>query len=401
MVLWNADLRQIISVKESSKVLRYDELGIEYRALSAEAHTAQGLNPSLHICDELGQVVGPQSALYEALELATGAQRDPLTVVISTQSASDSDLLSTLIDDGRSGHDPRNLVSLYAAGADLDPFGEEAIRAANPSFDLFMNKAEILDMAAAARRLPAREASYRRYTLNQRIEEATPFVSPSVWEACHGRVAPLDELPALFGGIDLSSVNDLSALVIVGQKDDMWHTHCWFWLPSEGLREKSRADRIPFDVWARQGYLRTTPGRTIDLDFVAHELRELFSAYNVQRVAYDPWNWDFFRPTLLRAGFSESMIGERFVAFPQTTKAMSPALGHLERLLLDRRVVHDNPCLTSCVVHTTIRMDPAGNRAPGKKRVTHRIDATIGLLMALATAPAAQTQTIDIAALIG
>jgi phage terminase large subunit-like protein len=104
---------------------------------------------------------------------------------------------------------------------------------------------------------------------------------------------------------------------------------------------------------------------------------------------------------LLRAGFSESMIGERFVAFPQTTKAMSPALGHLERLLLDRRVVHDNPCLTSCVVHTTIRMDPAGNRAPDKKRATHRIDGTIGLLMALATAPAAQTQTIDIAALIG
>jgi phage terminase large subunit-like protein len=54
MVLLNADLRQIISIKESSKVLRYDELGIEYRALSAEAHTAQGLNPTLHICDELG-----------------------------------------------------------------------------------------------------------------------------------------------------------------------------------------------------------------------------------------------------------------------------------------------------------------------------------------------------------
>jgi phage terminase large subunit-like protein len=62
MVLWNADLRQIISVKESTKFLRFDELGIEYRALSAQANTAQGLNPTLHICDELGQVVGPHSA---------------------------------------------------------------------------------------------------------------------------------------------------------------------------------------------------------------------------------------------------------------------------------------------------------------------------------------------------
>jgi phage terminase large subunit-like protein len=169
-------------------------------------------------------------------------------------------------------------------------------------------------------------------------------------------------------------------------------------LPSEGLSEKSRADHTPFDVWARQGHLRTRPGRTIDLDFVAHELRELLSTCNVQRVAYDPWNWDFFRPSLMRAG-TESMINERFVAFPQTTKAMSPALGHLERLLLDRRVVHDNPCLTSCIVHTT--MDPGGNRAPDKRRAMHRIDGTIGLLMTLATAPTAQNQAIDIAALIG
>lgn len=364
MVLWNADLRQIIAVKESGKVLRYDELGIEYRALSAEAHTAQGLNPVLHICDELGQVVGPHSALYEALELATAAQRDPLTVIISTQSAADSDLLSTLIDDGLSGHDPRNSVSLYTAPRDCALDDESAIGAANPSYQLFMNRDEILAAARAALRMPARESAFRRYTLNQRIEEANPFVSPGVWEVCRGTVAPLAELPVLFGGIDLSSVNDLTALVLVGQKGDTWHTHCRFWLPSEGLSEKSRIDHTPFDVWARQGHLRTTPGRTIDLDFVAHELRELFGTYKIQRIAYDPWNWDFFRPALLRAGFAESMISERFVAFPQTTKAMSPALGHLERLLLDRRVVHDNPCLTSCIVHTTIRMDPAGNRAP-------------------------------------
>ena len=135
MVLWNPDLRQIISIKESSKILRYDELGIEYKALSSAAHTAQGLNPFLHICDELGQVVGPHSDLFEALELATGAQRDPLTVIISTQSAADSDLLSALIDDGFAGHDPHTLVSLYSAPKDADPFAEATIRLANPSFD--------------------------------------------------------------------------------------------------------------------------------------------------------------------------------------------------------------------------------------------------------------------------
>ena len=339
--------------------------------------------------------------MYEALELATGTQRDPLTVVISTQSASDSDLLSTLIDDGLAGHDPHTVVSLYSAPKDADPFAEATIRLANPSYHVFMNTNEILAMAAAARRLPAREASYRRYTLNQRIEEANPFVSPSVWDACRGPVAPLNELPVLFGGIDLSSVNDLSAFCLVGKKGDQWHTHCRFWLPQDGLAEKAATDHAPYDVWYRQGHLQVTPGRTIDYDYVAHALHDLFRQYNIQRVAYDPWNWDFFKPSLLRVGFTESMIAERFQEFAQTTKMMSPALANLERLLLDGRLMHDNPVLSMCVAHTTIRTDAAGNRAPDKRKATHRIDGTVALVMGLAMAPTVQTRRIDVEALIG
>jgi phage terminase large subunit-like protein len=83
-------------------------------------------------------------------------------------------------------------------------------------------------------------------------------------------------LPVLFGGIDLSSVNDLSAFVLVGKKGDRWYTHCRFWLPQDGLAEKAAADHAPYDVWYRQGHLQLTPGRTIDYDYVAHALRDLF-----------------------------------------------------------------------------------------------------------------------------
>jgi phage terminase large subunit-like protein len=103
----------------------------------------------------------------------------------------------------------------------------------------------------------------------------------------------------------------------------------------------------------------------------------------------------------LRAGFTEAQIAERFQEFAQTTKMMPPALANLERLLLDGRLVHDNPILAMCVAHTTIRTDAAGNRAPDKRRATHRIDGTVALVMGLAMAPTAQAQTIDVAALIG
>jgi phage terminase large subunit-like protein len=116
------------------------------------------------------------------------------------------------------GHDPRTTVSLYSAPKDCALDDETAIRAANPSFDFFMNRDEILAAAKAALRMPAREAAFRRYTLNQRIEATTPFIAQGIWDGCHGSVAPLTELPVLFGGIDLSSVNDLTALVLVGRE---------------------------------------------------------------------------------------------------------------------------------------------------------------------------------------
>jgi phage terminase large subunit-like protein len=334
------------------------------------------------------------------MELATAAQEDPVSIIISTQAASDQDLLSVLIDDAISGADPRTTVSLYSAPKDFDPFSEDAIRAANPAFDTFMNKREVLQMAADAQRMPTRESEFRRYVLNQRIELAMPFVPVSVWDACHGSVAPLAELPILFGGLDLSAVDDLTALVLIGRRDGRWHTHCWFWLPSEGLADKARADHVPYDMWHQQGHLRVSPGRSVSYEWVAHELRGLFRQYNISKIAFDRWNFKHLKPWLLKAGFTEPMLVERFQEFGQGTQSMSPALRDLEQCLLDRQLVHDNPILSMNAAHTVIRTDSAGNRAPDKRKATHRIDGVVALLMAMAMA-SAQPPAIDVAALIG
>jgi phage terminase large subunit-like protein len=400
MVRMNADLSRAVSIRESAKMLTCGELGSSYRALSADATTALGLSPAFVIHDELGAVAGPRSSLYEAMELATAAQEDPVSIIISTQAPSDQDLLSVLIDDALSGVDPRTTVSLYSAPKTLDPFSEDAIRAANPAFDTFMNKREVLQMAADARRMPTREAEYRRFVLNQRTELATPFVPVSVWDACHGSVAPLAELPLLYGGLDLSAVDDLTALVLIGRKDGKWHTHCRFWLPSEGLADKARADHAPYDMWHQQGHLHVSPGRSVSYEWVAHELRGLFRQYNISKIAFDRWNFKHLRQWLLRAGFTEAMLVERFQEFGQGTQSMSPALRDLEQCLLDRQLVHDNPILSMNAAHTVIRTDSAGNRAPDKRKATHRIDGVVALLMALAMA-SAQPPAIDVAALIG
>ena len=400
MVRLNPELAQAVTIRETAKELLCPELGTRYRALSADATTAYGLSPALIIHDELGQVRGPRSPLYEALETATGAQEDPLSIIISTQAPTDADLLSVLIDDAQAGHDPHTVLSLHTAPMELDPFAEATIKRANPAFGTFLNAREVLAMAQDAKRMPAREVEYRNLVLNQRIETSNPFVSPAVWKACGGPVGSLAGLP-LYGGLDLSEVADLTALVLIGWRDGKWRVEPTFWLPAEGLSDKATRDRVPYDMWRAEGHLQVTPGKTVSYEFVAHHLRGLFQRYNVQKIAFDRWNMRHLLPWLLRAGFSEQFVKDHFVEFGQGVASMSPALRDLEQVLLEGELAHgDHPVLSMCVSNTVIALDDAGNRKPSKKRSVGHIDGLVALTMAIGVAPL-QAKTIDIEAMIG
>ena len=144
-------------------------------------------------------------------------------------------------------------------------------------------------MARDAQRMPAREAEYRNLILNQRVEVSNPFIAPAVWKACGGPVGPLEGIPALWRARPFRGGRS-TALVLIGKRDGKWRVQPTFWLPSEGLSEKSVADRVPYDMWARQGYLQTTPGRSISYEFVARYLRDIFQRYDVRKLAFDRWN---------------------------------------------------------------------------------------------------------------
>src|SRR6516165_6607777 len=399
MVRLNPALARIVTIQETAKNLICVELGTRYRALSADASTAYGLSPSFIVHDELGQVRGPRSPLYEALETATGAQENPLSIIISTQSPTDVDLLSVLIDDALAGHDPHTVVKVYTAPTDLDPFDEATIRLANPAFGTFLNADEVMSMAAAARRMPAREAEYRNLILNQRVEPTNAFIAPEVWKTCGTPAGSLAGL-TVYGGLDLSEVADLTALVLIGWNGQKWQVHPTFWLPSEGLVERSTADRVPYDIWHERGFLQVTPGRTVSYQFVAEHLHDLFRRYNIAKIAFDRWNMRHFMPWLLVAGFTEQFIKDHFVEFGQGVASMSPALRDLEQVILERQLAHgDHPVLNMCANFSVVVLDDAGNRKLSKKRSNGRIDGMTALTMAIGVAPL-RPPVIDVRALI-
>ena len=387
IVRFSPDLSQYVSIRDTAKQLYVGELGTLYRALSADATTAFGASPIFTVHDELGQVRGPRSDLYEAMETASGAQESPLTVVISTQAPTDADLLSVLIDDALTGKDPTVKVELYTADMNLDPFSEEAIRQANPHFDAFMNKEEVFRDAESARRMPSRESSYRNLILNQRVVTHNALFSAQVWQ--DNAAAPLGEIDGadVYAGLDLSSVSDLTALVLISEFGGAWDVRPTFWLPEEGLIEKSRTDREPYDVWAKNGYLQTTPGRSIEYEFIAEHLRGVFDRCNVKALAFDRYNMKFLKPWLERAGFTEAELA-RFVEFGQGFVSMSPAIREMESLALARKLRHGaHPILKMCARNATVVKDPAENRKFVKSRQTGRIDGMVALAMAVGVKP--------------
>ena len=388
MVRLSPELSQYVGIRDTAKQLYCAELGTLYRALSADASTAYGLSPVFVVHDELGQVRGPRSDLYEALETASGAQEEPLTIVISTQAPTDADLLSVLIDDAARGEDPRTKLVLYSAPKDMDPFSDEAIRLAAPHFDVFMNQQEVRDQAESARRMPSREAAYRNLVLNQRVNVTNPFISQNVWTACGGEVDPaVFDSARVYMGLDLSARNDLTAAVCVAQDDDgVWHVESHFFAPATGVKERAHQDRAPYDIWAGEGFIELTPGASVDYEAVARWMAEYATHHDLAVIRFDRWRMDVLQAELARLGV-ELPLKE----FGQGYKDMTPALDSLEAELLNENVRHSmNPVLTMCAANAVATRDAAGNRKLDKSKATGRIDGLVALAMAIGGAASMQ-----------
>lgn len=387
MARMSQELNGMVIVRDSAKELFCPDTGVRYKALSADATTAYGLSPALVIHDELGQVRGPRSELYDALETAMGAQVDPMSLVISTQAPTDADLLSKLIDDAMSSGDPRRKVFLFAAPPEADPWIEETWRLANPALGDFLSLEEMRDRAATARRLPAQESAFRNLNLNQRVAAEDHFLAPAVWALNEGEsdLSVLEE-GDVFVGVDLSATQDLTA-VIAGATDGhgVWHIRPWFFLPEEGLVERARRDRVPYDLWRDQGLLIATPGRSVNEDEVAAVIEPVLRPLNVRSFAYDRWQFESFRRALARRGWEPPFLED----FGQGFKSMTPALKAVESLALDGKLRHGkHPILRMCAENSRVIIDDAGNRKLTKRRSTGRIDGMVALTTMIGAATA-------------
>ena len=401
------ELDSMINSTASTKTMVCMANGSTYVAVSAEAGTKFGYNPTVVIYDELAQAKNMD--LYTAFDTAMGARmeagEETIFFVISTQSKDPQHILSQLIADGIKKEDPTTVCHLYTVPMAEDNEEDDALTneskwyLANPALGDFRSLDEMRTFAKKAIRMPVFETEFRNYYLNQCIDAKSPLIPRAEWIGCRGEDGAAEIMPGedIIFGLDLSGKTDLTALIGVssGEKDKV---KSWFWKPKDTLDEHEKRDRVPYALWERQGHIKTTPGKSIQYSFIAQEIAEISKIYNIIGIAFDRYRIDDLRNAMDGIGLNsyiekkdskgnpivEPSGGIRMVPWGQGYASMTGAVEALEGSILDRVLVHDgHPCLTWNISNAMVISDAAGNRKLDKSQARFRIDGAVSLAMAI------------------
>ena len=401
MIGLNPNMAKRCLVIPSGKRIKGLTTNVEYRALAKDGANAQGLSPLIAVLDEVGQTVGPRCSFIEAITTSQGAHTDPLLFAISTQAASDSDLLSIWIDDAQRSQDPTIVAHVYEAEKDCDLLDEHQWKFANPALGVFRSDKDLRIQLEKAARIPASEAAARNLLLNQRVSLLTLFVSPTTWKDC---TTPINEdlfltEPVHFG-LDLSARNDLTAAVAAVRDPETGHVHVkpFIFTPIDTVQDRASTDRVPYDQWVRDEFMYALPGSHMNYEMIVDELVSRTSGWTIASISFDRWRIDDFKVAAERASFAQEA---EWISVGQSFKDFSLRLDGLESLLLQKSLhTANHPLLNMAAANAIVVSDPAGNRKLAKDKSSQRIDPLVALAMATYMLSDANLTQADVDAMI-
>lgn len=238
--------------------------------------------------------------------------------------------------------------------------------------------------------MPAQENIVKRLNLCIWTESITKWISSDAWNVCTFSVDP-EKLKsrACYGGLDLSSNTDLSAWVLMFPpiiEGDKYEVLCRFFLPEDNMRERVHKDKVPYDIWVRQGFITTTPGNIIDYAFIIDQISKDMIDFEIKELAFDRWGSQKITTDLQDLGFE--IEGKRsLIQFGQGFASMSSPTKELEKMVLAKELAHGgNPVLAWMMSNIAIRTDPAGNIKVDKEKSVERIDGVVALIMSIGRA---------------
>jgi len=373
-----------------SIVLRSDPLSF-YRPIAAEAGTSHGFKAHAAIIDEVHAL--PNRDLVDVLRTSMGTRTQPITIYITTADWLRESICNEVYDyacrvrDGLVA-DRRFLPVIYEALADDDWRSEAVWRKANPNLGVSVQVQYLREECKKAQEIPAYENTFRRLYLNQRTEQDCRAISMEAWIRCgHGAPDPaewrrnmLERLRGrpCFAGLDLGARSDLTALCLLFHLERPMIVLPYFWAPQAAIDERSKR-RVSYDLWQRQGFLKSTEGDTTDYDFVRRDVDELANLFSIQEIAVDRLFQGVQLCTQLQGD------GLKVIAFAQSFMNFAAPTRRLLELVQRADIDHGgNPPLQWMAANAATEEDVNGNLKFSKARSGDKIDGIVALAMAIA-----------------
>lgn len=394
------DLREVITPFAFSLVTEED-FG-KFEAVSSDADTLDGLNPSVALCDEIHKWKG--RALWDVIETGMGARDQPLLWAITTAGEEgDQDvygqehnhgvqvLEGVVRDDARFCY-----IACVDPGDDwTDP---AVIVKANPNLGVSVFAEEIREQVEKAKRMPAAANAVKRLRLGIRTQDADAWIPLHLWDAAADAARARDKLKGFpcWAALDLASTSDFAALAILfpltgdgepapdPQRPALWHYLFRLWMPREGRDHRSTKLREIAEPWIAGGWVEATDGDTIDGDRIEADVIAASAEFKILGLAYDPYNAATIANHLTQEGVTVHEFPQRMTTFAEPTKLF-------EDDLRSGFVRHDgNPAVRWMANNVVLVTNAANHRMPGRKKSRWKIDAIVAAVMARGRAAAGE-----------
>jgi phage terminase large subunit-like protein len=385
MVRQNSQLFERCRIIDSQKRIVVYKTASFYHAVSADVPTKHGVNPSGVIFDELH--AQPNRHLWDIFTTGSGTRAQPLVVALTT-AGYDRNTIGYEIHDYALKvirgviKDPAFFAYICAVPEKEDWTDERLWFAANPALGDFLDVEEMRSFASRAKQTPALQNTFRRFRLNQWVKQEVRWMPMDAWDAAAGGEIDSGELEGMkcYVGLDLSSSIDIAAAVFLFPFGDLFKILPFFFIPEDSMYIRSKKDRVPYDVWERQGHVIATEGNVIDYKAIFNKIEEMNKKVHILEIAYDRWGMTQLSQDLAGAGYTMVPFGQGFASMAAPTR-------ELIKLVLEKKIEHGaNPPLRWMADNMAVEQDAAGNQKPSKKGSRERIDGMVALIMALGRA---------------
>lgn len=384
MCVANQALRQNFGLEVLANALYVPRTNSTFQAKSAEGSTLDGLNTHFACVDELH--AHKTRAVYDVVETSMGKRLNSLLWVITTAGFDTSGIcyeVRTMVRGVLDGtiEDETQYGVIYTIDEDDDWTTEEALIKANPNWGVSVMPEVIIPLQKKAMAIVSATNNFKTKHLDVWCSAGTAWMDLVAWKRC-GHMRDLDDMlgkPCVIG-LDLGAKNDVTAKVIVFKEQDengkpRFYISTKLYLPEAAVEKSTNAQ---YQGWADTGAITVTGGAMTDLSRIEEEIREDLSRFDVQAIAYDPW-----QATQLAVNLSED--GAPMVEYRNTVQNLSEPMKWLEALVQDGKLTHDeNPAMDWMMGNVVAKLDAKDNIYPRKERYEQKIDGPVALIYGLA-----------------